>query len=130
MSGQGAPPAFVSVVTLQSGWRTLTAAEQTYARQLLDSAGTTIRDEWRKAFGTEIADDHPTAVTISIEMVRTCITTGAYIGHLQYGRLEGPRQKTGTLVNPGGALVFTDYHRKQLGIPIIAGPQFCFDGGF
>lgn len=129
-SGGVTPPAFVSPAVLQSGWRDLSSKEQTYASQLLISAGQRIRDEYRKAFGTEIAENHPGAITVSIEMVRTCMSTGAYVGHLEYGRLEGPRQKTGKLVNPGGALVFTDYHRQQLGIPTTAGPEFCFDGGF
>ena len=127
MSGEGAPPAFVSVTVLQNAWRALTTAERTYAGQLLDAAGEKIREEWRKAFGTEIDDDNPHAVTVSIQMVRECISTGAYAGHIQYGRLDGPRQKTGTLANPGGALVFTDFHRDQLGIPIHALAEAYFD---
>lgn len=130
MSGEGAPPAFVAVAAVAAAWRALSTAEQTYAAQLLDAAGQTIRDEYRKAFGVEIDEAHPAAKTVSIDLVRTAISTGAYTGHIQYGRLDGPRQKTGTLANPGGALVFTDYHRQQLGIPTTAGPQWCFDGGF
>lgn len=118
--------AFVMVTDLANAWRALTTAERTYAAQLLDAAGQKIRDAYRGAFGVDIDDDNPAAKTVSIDMVKTAIDTGKYIGHVQYGRLEGPRQKTGTLKNPGGALVFTDYHRQQLGIPITAGPVYRF----
>ncbi len=126
-AGEGAPPAFVSVTDLVSVWRALTQAQRTYAADLLDAAGEKIRDEYREAFGTEIDQSNPAARTVSIEMVKTAIQTGAYVGHIQYGRLEGPRQKSGTLANPGGALVFTDYHREQLGIPTRALAQAYFD---
>ena len=127
MSGEGVF-AFVTVSELMTSWRTLTPAEQIYAGQLLEAAGQKIREEYRDAHGVEIDEAHPAARTVSIELVRAAIATGAYVGHIQYARIEGPRQKSGTLKNPGGALVFTDYHREQLGIPITAGPVYYFDG--
>ncbi|AZF93585.1 hypothetical protein SEA_EYES_8 [Gordonia phage Eyes] len=124
MSGEGA---FVTVTELVDVWRPLTPAERAHAAQLLVAAGGKIREEYRAARGVDISDDSPAARTVSIEMVRTAIQTGAYIGHIQYARIEGQRQKSGTLVNPGGALVLTDYQRTQLGLPISAGPSYRFD---
>ncbi|AXH45774.1 head-to-tail connector complex protein [Gordonia phage GEazy] len=125
MTGEGA---FVTITELVNVWRPLTTAERAHAVQLLEAAGAKIREEYRTAHGVDIAGDSPAARTVSIEMVRTAIQTGAYIGHIQYTRIEGQRQKSGTLVNPGGALVLTDYHRTQLGLPISAGPSYHFDG--
>lgn len=119
--------AFVPVTDLQNSWRALTTTERTYAEQLLEAAGKKIRDEYRDAMGAEIDDANPAARTVSIEMVRYAISTGAYTGHIVYNRGEGARVKGGTLVNPGGALVFTDHHRDQLGIPIHALAIGTFD---
>lgn len=126
-AGGGGSLAFVEVSDLENAWRALTTTERTYAGQLLESAGKKIRDEYRDAIGAEIDDANPTARTVSIDMVRTAISTGSYAGHIVYNRGEGPRVKGGTLVNPGGALVFTDYHRDQLGIPIHALAIGTFD---
>ncbi|MGW8936178.1 Gp19/Gp15/Gp42 family protein [Gordonia terrae] len=117
----------MTVTELAASWRALTSQEQTYATDLLNAAADTIRAEYRKAFAAEIEQSNPAARTVSIEMVKTAIQTGAYVGHISYGRIEGQRQKSGRLINPGGALVFTDYHREQLGIPTRALAQACFD---
>ncbi|AMS02929.1 head-to-tail adaptor [Gordonia phage MagicMan] len=122
---EGAP--FVTVTELAASWRALTTQEQTYATDLLNAAAEKIRAEYRKAFAAEIEQSNPAARTVSIDMVKTAIQTGAYVGHIQYGRIEGQRQKSGRLLNPGGALVLTDYHREQLGIPTRALAQACFD---
>lgn len=126
-AGGGGSYAFVEVTDLESAWRALTTTERVYAGQLLNSAGQKIRDAYRDAMGVEIDAANPAARTVSIEMVRYAIQTGAYIGHIVYNRGEGPRVKGGTLVNPGGALVLTDYQRDQLGIPIHALAIGTFD---
>lgn len=121
------PPAFLTVEVLQDRWRSLTPQEKQLATQLLDSAGKKIRDEYRAAFGSEIADNDPNAETASLEMVRTAISTGAYAGHLSYARTEGPRMKSGSLSVPGGALELTDYQRSNLGLPVGSLAQSLFD---
>ncbi|WP_336793010.1 hypothetical protein [Gordonia malaquae] len=126
MSG-AVPPAFLTVQQLESQWRGLTTAEKTLAESLLDSAGVAIREAYREARGVDIDDAHPAAVTVSFDMVRTAISTGAYAGHTAYSRTEGPRAKGGTLIAPGGSLELTDWHRKQLGLPIGTLAQAYFD---
>lgn len=123
----GGGGAFVTVTELETAWRTLTAAQRAYAAQLLESAAGKIREEYRAAKGVEIDPANPAARTVSIEMVRAAIETGAYVGHVSYTRTEGPRTKSGTLINPGGLLVFTDWHREQLGLPIHALAEAFFD---
>lgn len=119
--------AFVTVSELESSWRTLTAPQRVYAGQLLESAADKIREEYLAAKGVDIDAASSAARTVSIEMVRTAIETGAYVGHLTYSRTEGPRAKAGTLLNPGGLLVFTDWHREQLGLPVHALAEAFFD---
>ncbi|HEY9314631.1 hypothetical protein [Williamsia sp.] len=116
MSGEG-PEAFTTAEQLQSGWRSLSNPELTYAAQLLTAAGKWIRDQYLEAKGVAIADNNPAALTVSIDVVKTAMMTAAYQGHISYNRVEGSRQKAGTLVNPGGALSFSDWHKEQLGIP-------------
>lgn len=127
MTSGGALPTFVSVDELVDVWRVLTPPERKYAEDLLAAAADKIREQYRKAFDAEIAQTMPAARTVSIDMVKTALQTGAYVGHIQYVRIEGQRQKSGTLINPGGALVFTDYHREQLGIATSALAQGYFD---
>lgn len=126
MSGEG-PQAFIDSNQLQAVWRPLSVPEHASAGKLLTAAGKRIRDEYREAFGTAIAETDPNAETVSIDLVKTAMMTAAYQGHTSYSRGEGARTKGGTLANPGGALTFTDWHREQLGIPIHALAEAYFD---
>jgi hypothetical protein len=125
VNGEGA---FLTTAQFESGWRPLSARERAAADALLAAAGQWIRDEYRKVHGTEIADDNPNAILVSRNVVQTAITTGAYVGHISYSRTEGPRSKSGTFANPGGALVFSDWHKTLLGFPVRAMPEAYFDG--
>lgn len=125
MSGEGV---FISVDDFAAGWRPLSDAEEIDAQRLLDSAAAWIREQYEKFHHAPIADDHPGAISVSIDAVRNAMETGKYAGHLAYGRGEGPRSKSGTFAAPGGSLVFTDWHKEQLGIPTRPRPSFSFDG--
>lgn len=102
------------------GGAPLTSAERDIAEQLLAAAAKWIREN---VPGTV---DVPTAKIVSIDVVGTAMSTRAYAGHLSYTRTNGPRTKAGTLVNPGGALVFSDWHKELLGIPINPQPTYYF----
>ena len=123
--GEGA---FLTSAELAAAWRPLSASEISLADRLLASVGQQIRDRYLSVRGLAIADDDPTAIAISIDVVKTAMSTSAYLGHLSYQRVEGPRSKTGTLANPGGSLVITDWHWLQLGLPSTAMPEAYFDG--
>lgn len=125
MSGEGA---FISVDDFAAEWRPLSPAEELTADRLLASAALWIREQYEKFHGSQIADDHAGAISVSIDVVRNAMETGKYAGHLSYGRTEGPRAKSGTLAAPGGSLVFTDWHKEQLGIPTRPRPSYLFDG--
>ncbi|MDL9938687.1 Gp19/Gp15/Gp42 family protein [Gordonia sp. ABSL1-1] len=124
-AGEGA---FLTSVELADAWRPLSSAEAALADTLLASVGQQIRDRYQRVRNTPIADDDPTARSVSIDVVKTAMTTGAYPGHLSYQRVEGPRSKTGTLASPGGSVVITDWHWRQLGLFSAAMPAACFDG--
>lgn len=113
-SGEGAP--FVTVDDFAAAWRPLSGAERTTATRLLADAARWIREQYQRHFGEPIADDHPGAVSVSIDVVKTAMETGKYAGHTSYSRTEGPRARAGTLSAPGGSLAFTDWHKELLGI--------------
>lgn len=123
-SGEGA---FLTVEQFESQWRPLSAIEKSSAEALLAAAGQWIRDEYLRVRGTVIEDDNPNAILVSTSVVQTAISTGAYVGHISYSRTEGPRSKSGTLANPGGALVFSDWHKTLLGFPVNTQPSWRFD---
>ena len=124
-SGEGASP-FVSVADFTAAWRPLSGSETVTAERLLADAARWIREHYRRHHGEPIPDDHPGAVSVSIDAVKTAMETGKYAGHVSYSRTEGPRAKSGTLAAPGGALVFTDWHKQLLGIPTRVMPVANF----
>lgn len=101
--------------------RPLTSAERDIAEQLLGAAA-----RWIRRNKPGIAPDDPDARTVSIDVVSTAIATRAYVGHVSYTRTVGPRTKSGTLADPGGALTFSDWHRELLGISIHPQPRYHF----
>lgn len=130
-SGEG--PAFATVEQVAAEFRPLSDVEKVSAERLLDEAARWIRQEYRKYFDTDIAIDHPGAISVSIDVVKAALRTDVYAGHTSYSRsrTEGPRAKadSGTLSAPGGALAFTDWHKAQLGIPTRPQPKFNFPRG-
>ncbi|MFH5209267.1 hypothetical protein ACHIPZ_13835 [Antrihabitans sp. NCIMB 15449] len=116
--------AFITQQEFEERWRPLSTAELLDAADLLGAAGRWIRSEL-----PEIDDNNPDAIFVSIDVVKTAMSTGAYAGHISYSRTTGPRTKAGTLANPGGALIFTDWHKKLLGISTGPAPQFYFGDG-
>ncbi|MGI5222176.1 hypothetical protein [Nocardia sp. CA-290969] len=117
MTAGGAPP-FAEPDDLG---RPLTGPEREIAEQLLAAAASWIRSRL-----PDIAVDDPNARTVSIDVVSTAMATRAYAGHISYTRTTGPRTKSGTLTNPGGALVFDDWHKELLGISIHPAPVYYF----
>ena len=91
MSGEGV---FISVDDFAAEWRPLSSAEELTADRLLASAALWIREQYEKFHGSQIADDHAGAISVSIDVVRNAMETGKYAGHLSYGRTEGPRGKS------------------------------------
>lgn len=124
--------AFLTTTEFAAAWRPLSAVEQADAERLLESAGQWIREQYAKHFGVAIANDHAGAIAVSINVVRVAMETGKYAGQTSFNRqrVEGPRSKTdgGSFAAPGGSLVFTDWHKEQLGIPTRPRPRWRFDG--
>lgn len=123
--------AFATVDELADAWRPLTDAEKVAAGLNLSSVASLIRREFKERLGLdEIPVDRlDTAKSVSIEIVKVAIDTGKWPGHIEYGRTEGPRSKTGTLAAPGGTLALNDWQREQLGVPVNAAPAWNFPVG-
>lgn len=124
--------AFATKGDVANQWRTLTAAEGAAADSHLESVAVLIRSEFHDALGlSDVPDDKlPAAKTVSIEIVKTALSTGRWPGHISYSitRTEGPRSKAdaGTFAKPGGSLELSDWHRSLLGLPVGAQPVWSF----
>ncbi|USC16222.1 phage Gp19/Gp15/Gp42 family protein [Rhodococcus sp. 11-3] len=112
---------FVNTDDIESGWRPLTSTEKIWAEQLIASASKWIRN--RKP---DLAEDDPDAQFVVIEVVRAALTAAKYAGHASYAKTVGGVTRSGTLVNPGRSLVFTEFHYQLLGISQVAAPKFTF----
>lgn len=96
-------------------------SEQGDAQLLLDAAA-----RWIRRKKPDIADNDPDAHFVSIMVVRDALSPGALRGHLSYSKGIGPWSKSGTLVNPDGALRWTNDHKEMLGIPVGTMPRGRF----
>lgn len=118
--------AFAEVTDIEGAWRTLSPAEQQWASELLDAA-----ERWILKRRPDLAGDaDPDARLVSIAVVKSALIAGEATGYTSHSRGIGPWSSSGTLVNPDGALVFTEWMREQLGISVMAGPSFTFDAGY
>ena len=118
--------AFAEVTDIEGAWRTLSPAEQQWAGELLDAA-----ERWIVKRRPELAGViDPDARLVSIAVVKSALIAGEATGYTSHSRGIGPWSSSGTLVNPDGALVFTEWMREQLGISVMAGPSFTFDAGY
>lgn len=114
-------PDFAEVTEVENGWRSLTAAEKTDAIAKIAAVSRWIRD--RKP---ELAEDDPQAKYVVVDVVRFALANAKYAGHSSYTRTVGGVTRSGTLVEPGGSMVITDFHKQLLGISINAQPQYFF----
>ena len=114
---------FVTVPDVATGWRPLSGTEQVWAEQLIAAASLWIRDPNRRP---DIADNDPGARFVVTEVVRAALTAAKHAGHVSYSKTVGGVTRSGTLVNPGRSLVFTEYHHQLLGISRSAKPSWTF----
>ncbi|WP_094980340.1 hypothetical protein [Rhodococcus pyridinivorans] len=121
MTTGGGAPAFATYRDVQDAWRPLRDAERTWAVQLLEAAARWIRRQL-----PNIADDDPAAKLVSISVVKSALTAGDASGYVSHSKSIGPWSKSGTLANPDGALVFTDWHKEQLGLGPTRVPHYRF----
>ena len=102
---------FATATEIADVWRPLSSQERANAEMLLTAAAKWIRDRT-----TGLADDDPAAKYVSIDVVKSALVAGPFVGHSSYSKGIGPWTKAGTLINPAGALEFTDFHREMLGL--------------
>ena len=127
--------AFATKDDVANQWRALSAAEGAAAESHLDSVAVLIRTAFLDDLGLgDVPDDKVAAAkTVSIEIVKTALSTGRWPGHISYSttRTEGPRSKAdaGTFAKPGGSLELSDWHRTLLGLPVGAQPVWSFPTG-
>ena len=116
--------AFATADDVAAAWRPLTAAESVAAGYQLSTVAALIRGEFLNRLGLQDVppDRLDIAKGVSIDIVKVAIATGMWPGHTQYGRAEGPRNKSGLLAAPGGTLALTDYQRRALGLPVHPTP--------
>lgn len=121
MTSGGGAPAFAAPDDVTIPGRPLVESERPHVQLLLDAAA-----RWIRRRRPDIADDDPDARYVSIMVVRDAISAGKFTGHLSYSKTVGPWAKSGTLVNPDGALRWTDEHKEMLGIPTSPMPRGRF----
>lgn len=109
---------------ISNGWRALTPAEEVDVPAKIAAVSHWIRE--RKP---ELAADHPQAKYVVVDVVRFALGTAKYAGHSSYSRTVGGVTRSGTLVDPGGTLVITDFHKELLGISKVAVPRWKFGDG-
>lgn len=114
-------PDFADIDDLTNGWRSLSDTEKLDAAAKIAAVSSWIRD--RKP---DLADDNANAKFVVVDVVRFALTNAKYAGHSSYSRTVGGVTRSGTLVDPGGSLVITDFHRQLLGISNNAEPQYFF----
>lgn len=113
--------AFATPDDISTGWRTLTAAEEVDVVSKIAAVSQWIVDK-----KPDLADGHPQAKYVVVDVVRAARTNAKYAGHTQYSRTVGGVTRSGTLVDPGGSLVITDFHKQLLGISLAIMPQYHF----
>lgn len=113
--------AFADKSDITNGWRALTAAEQ------IDVVGKIAAvSHWIQDRKSDLGTDDPNAKYVVVDVVRYALGTAKQAGHLSYSRTVGGVTRSGTLVDAGGTLVITDFHRELLGISIAGAPQWNF----
>lgn len=118
--------AFATTAELTETWRPLNREESGWAGLLLEAA-----ERWIRRQRPDIADSDPDAKLVTIAVVKNALVAGEHAGYTSFSRTLGPRSKSGTLTNPDAALVWLDWMKEQLGIPLSAYPVATFgDGGF
>lgn len=124
----GAP--FLTENQVAERWRPLTQAEKQAVGDILTVCATAIRDAFTAAGYAEFpAEREDAARVVTLDIVRTSFTTGAYAGHASYTRGEGPRTKGGTFLGAAGQVDLSDWHRKLLGLDTSAQPRWNFPRG-
>ncbi|MFC9769449.1 hypothetical protein [Rhodococcus jostii] len=112
---------FATPTEVEAVWRPLSAEETANAALLLTAAAQWIRDNT-----PDIADNDPAARFVSIDVVKSALLAGPFTGHASYSKTIGPWSKSGTLINPAGALQFTDVHKELLGISVTGSAHWFF----
>lgn len=106
---------------IPDGWRPLTAAEQ------IDVLGKIAAvSHWIRQNRPDLPADDAQAKYVVVDVVRSALSNAKHAGHSSYSRTVGGVTRSGTLVDPGGTLVITAFHRELLGISIAGAPQWNF----
>ncbi|MFF1946913.1 hypothetical protein ACFVWF_32770 [Rhodococcus qingshengii] len=111
---------FADADDIEDGWRPLTAAEKISVLEKISAVSFWIRQR------VDRAEDNPQVKFVVVDVVRFALGTAKHAGHLSYSRTVGGVTRSGTLVDPGGTLVITDFHRELLKISKTAGPEWNF----
>lgn len=112
---------FAQETDIANGWRPLTAAEKVDAVSKIAAVSHWIQD--RKP---DLGADNSNAKFVVVEVVRQALKNAKHAGHSSYSRTVGGVTTSGTLIDPGGSLVITDFHRELLRIPKTAAPSWNF----
>lgn len=104
---------FATYTDLESGWRPLSVTERVWAAQLLGAAARWI---YRNTAVTDPLDED--AKLVSLAVVRSALGPGEFTGYSNFSKALGPRSRSGTLVNPGGALIWEDWMKELLGVSV------------
>ncbi|ROZ49381.1 hypothetical protein EEB13_05510 [Rhodococcus sp. WS3] len=115
---------FADKEDISNGWRALTSAEEIDVLGKISAVSQWIRD--RKP--SLLADD-PQAKYVVVDVIRFALSNAKHAGHKSYSRTVGGVTRSGTLVDSGGSLVITDFHKELLGISKVATPRWNFGDG-
>ncbi|NKS94622.1 hypothetical protein GS876_10355 [Rhodococcus hoagii] len=117
---------FATADDIARGRRPLTPDEKLDVEEMIAAASQWIQDRRAENGKPELPDGDPAAKQVVVQVVRTAFDRAEHAGLSSYSWTVGATSGSGTLANPGELLVFTDFHRQLLGLPLTARPAFTF----
>lgn len=113
---------FITVEDFEASFRPLKTSEQQVAEWLLETAS-----DWIREHKPSTPDGSVAAKLVVTEVVSTALRYNKYGPLTSFTEQTSHATMSGTFAGEAGNMLdFTDRHRKLLGIPVVAAPQYSF----
>ena len=112
---------FATPEEVSAGWRPLDTVASANALFLLKAVAM-----WIRARRPDITDNDPAAKFVSIDVVRSAMQNAGERGATAFSKAIGPWNKSITLSQAAGMIVFSAFHKQLLGIGGEGEPLFSF----
>ncbi|NKR61705.1 hypothetical protein GS474_23895 [Rhodococcus hoagii] len=117
---------FATATDVGRGRRPFNDDEKIDIEAMIAAAGKWIQDRRIESGKPELPATDPTAQLVVVQVVRTAFDMAKHAGLSSFSKATGGVSRSGTIANPGELLVFTEFHRKLLGISLSAKPSYTF----